>query len=246
MGCMDLEAYLVSNWRMRAFNTRWRCPICSIELQPANLCIDEYVQHILATTGPEIDKVLVALDGAWRSEASASASVDDVADAPPELQPNASDSSMADQVEVRLARPLCQFAQRLKQRLLARKRYSAVTKSSTGGGISRGVLRLYDNRFQKPAAKGRQAANPPHGRFQKPAARGGQVGLLPLGNLLQPTVRGGQITVAVPGSQPVKPLRGRFAAAARRAARISAMQSCGIAVDSDADEGVISDDADME
>ena len=31
--CFDLEAYLVSNYRTRAFNNRWRCPVCSLELR---------------------------------------------------------------------------------------------------------------------------------------------------------------------------------------------------------------------
>jgi len=71
MQCFDLCAYLVSNFRMHAFNSRWRCPVCSLDLRPADLCIDTYVENILAATAKTLAmEVFVTADGSWRHAAA--------------------------------------------------------------------------------------------------------------------------------------------------------------------------------
>ena len=67
-----MEAYLISNYRMKAFNSRWRCPTCSFELRPArcvqakradcptrrprDLIVDSFVQTLLAQTAEETEE----------------------------------------------------------------------------------------------------------------------------------------------------------------------------------------------
>lgn len=66
--CFDLEAYLVSNYRMRAFNSRWRCPLCSLELRPSDLVIDAFVEEVLeATAADGVLEVFVSTLGSWRA-----------------------------------------------------------------------------------------------------------------------------------------------------------------------------------
>ncbi|CAE7869176.1 pli1, partial [Symbiodinium necroappetens] len=64
--CLDLDAYLISNYRMKAFNSRWRCPTCSFELRPRDLIVDSFVQMLLDQTAEETEEVLVLPDGSWR------------------------------------------------------------------------------------------------------------------------------------------------------------------------------------
>lgn len=64
--CFDLDAYLLSNHRTKAFNSRWRCPICSLSLMPQDLRVDSFVLSLLAATAPTADEVLLAPDGSWR------------------------------------------------------------------------------------------------------------------------------------------------------------------------------------
>ncbi|CAK0795436.1 unnamed protein product, partial [Prorocentrum cordatum] len=54
--CMDLDAYLVANVRTRAFNSRWRCPLCSLGLRAADLCIDTFVEGVLAATADGVEE----------------------------------------------------------------------------------------------------------------------------------------------------------------------------------------------
>eukprot|EP00927_Polykrikos_kofoidii_P040178 TRINITY_DN34392_c0_g1_i1.p1 TRINITY_DN34392_c0_g1~~TRINITY_DN34392_c0_g1_i1.p1 ORF type:complete len:526 (-),score=69.42 TRINITY_DN34392_c0_g1_i1:93-1577(-) len=65
--CFGLEAYLVSNRQMRAFNNRWVCPICSLVLRPGDLRRDAHVDRVLVATPEEVDEVIVAADGTWRA-----------------------------------------------------------------------------------------------------------------------------------------------------------------------------------
>lgn len=64
--CLDLDAFLVANYRMKAFNSRWRCPLCNLELRPQDVCIDAFVQEVLAATPSSVDEVLVTQCGSWR------------------------------------------------------------------------------------------------------------------------------------------------------------------------------------
>jgi len=74
--CLDLDAYLVSNFRTKAFNSRWRCPICSLELRLEDLCIDSFVESVLSATDAVVADVWVAPDGSWRVDESLSSSAD--------------------------------------------------------------------------------------------------------------------------------------------------------------------------
>eukprot|EP00971_Amphidinium_carterae_P333091 6467596-Amphidinium_carterae.1 len=62
----DLQAYLRSNEQMRAFNQRWVCPICSLNLRPSDLIHDGFVQDVLTRAAPDVDEVTLAADGTWR------------------------------------------------------------------------------------------------------------------------------------------------------------------------------------
>eukprot|EP00929_Paragymnodinium_shiwhaense_P087307 TRINITY_DN47531_c0_g1_i1.p1 TRINITY_DN47531_c0_g1~~TRINITY_DN47531_c0_g1_i1.p1 ORF type:complete len:538 (+),score=104.56 TRINITY_DN47531_c0_g1_i1:98-1711(+) len=64
--CFSLEAYLRMNSQMAAFNNRWQCPICSLVLRPADLCVDDYVANALSSTPSDVDEVVVDADGSWR------------------------------------------------------------------------------------------------------------------------------------------------------------------------------------
>lgn len=64
--CFGLWAYFKSNHGMSAFNKRWTCPVCGDSLRPKDLCIDGYVEGILAATRElDADEVTVAPDGSW-------------------------------------------------------------------------------------------------------------------------------------------------------------------------------------
>eukprot|EP00913_Durusdinium_trenchii_P022511 g21146.t1 len=64
--CIDLDAYLISNFRTKAFNSRWRCPLCSFEIRPKDLRIDTFVQMLLKETEADVEEVLLFPDGSWQ------------------------------------------------------------------------------------------------------------------------------------------------------------------------------------
>lgn len=64
--CFSLDAYLQSNRQMRAFNNRWRCPVCTLILRPDDLTLDPYVDEVLASTAADVDEVVVGADGSWK------------------------------------------------------------------------------------------------------------------------------------------------------------------------------------
>mmetsp|Transcript_46678 Transcript_46678/g.111001 ORF Transcript_46678/g.111001 Transcript_46678/m.111001 type:complete len:484 (-) Transcript_46678:98-1549(-) len=63
--CFDLEAYLIANYKTRAFNSRWRCPICSYELRPNTLRIDAYIEEMLSNTHATVEEVVLHADGSY-------------------------------------------------------------------------------------------------------------------------------------------------------------------------------------
>eukprot|EP00928_Gymnodinium_smaydae_P036971 TRINITY_DN25742_c0_g6_i1.p1 TRINITY_DN25742_c0_g6~~TRINITY_DN25742_c0_g6_i1.p1 ORF type:complete len:457 (-),score=57.16 TRINITY_DN25742_c0_g6_i1:20-1390(-) len=66
--CFDLAAYCRSSRGMSAFNKRWSCPVCGDQLRPEDLCIDAYVERVLAETDgfvEPVEAVAVSLDGSW-------------------------------------------------------------------------------------------------------------------------------------------------------------------------------------
>merc|ERR1712203_656796 len=60
--CFGLRAYCHSNSMMRAFNNRWRCPVCSVVLRPRDLCIDTHVMRIITETSADAEEVLMLPD----------------------------------------------------------------------------------------------------------------------------------------------------------------------------------------
>lgn len=64
--CFSLEAYIISNQQIRAFNNRWVCPVCSLVLRPSDLLRDEYVARVLRETAEDVEEVAMNLDGTWR------------------------------------------------------------------------------------------------------------------------------------------------------------------------------------
>jgi hypothetical protein len=85
--CFSLSAYLFSNRKMRAFNNRWVCPLCSLTLRPRDLRLDTYIKHILAKSAPEAEEVTMLLDGSWTGAASEAAS-------PPQVAPTSGEAGM--------------------------------------------------------------------------------------------------------------------------------------------------------
>jgi len=63
--CFGLWAYCKTNFSMSAFNNRWACPVCGKRLRPSELCVDSFMERILAETPESIESVTLALDGSW-------------------------------------------------------------------------------------------------------------------------------------------------------------------------------------
>lgn len=72
--CFGLEAYLMINQQMRAFNNRWVCPVCTLVLRPPDLVVDSYVMQIMAGCPEDVEEVVLAPDGSWNAPASSSSS----------------------------------------------------------------------------------------------------------------------------------------------------------------------------
>lgn len=64
--CFGLDAYLAINRQMRAFNSRWCCPVCARVVRPADLCDDPYVARVAGDAKRGVADVEVARDGGWR------------------------------------------------------------------------------------------------------------------------------------------------------------------------------------
>jgi hypothetical protein len=67
MQCFDLEFFLITQFRTKAFNNRWRCPLCGLDSRPSDLHIDAFVQSILEATDEAIGEVVVTAEGFWRA-----------------------------------------------------------------------------------------------------------------------------------------------------------------------------------
>jgi len=64
--CFDLKAYLTSNSKMAAFNRRWRCPVCDIELKPPkDLFVDTYLLQILGKTEADDEEIKFDSSAEW-------------------------------------------------------------------------------------------------------------------------------------------------------------------------------------
>lgn len=71
--CFDLMAFLESNQQMKAINNRWSCPVCSLILKPTDLCVDLYIEDVLAKTGKHDVEVVFDKQGKWKVLPSACA-----------------------------------------------------------------------------------------------------------------------------------------------------------------------------
>jgi len=104
--CFDLEAYLVSNQRIAAFNKRWRCPVCDLNVKPPNdLIIDAYHLKILAETGERDEEVAFDNAGVWTvtytadSPAEPSSDEEFLSTAPPQSSPQGSHQGNSEQLD---------------------------------------------------------------------------------------------------------------------------------------------------
>lgn len=81
--CFSLEAFLVSNSKMSAFNNRWVCPICSLVLRPIDLRVDAFVETIAKDTSAsgDADEVAITADGTWTCSSPCNARPSDAASA---------------------------------------------------------------------------------------------------------------------------------------------------------------------
>uniref|UniRef100_A0A8C9GRH3 SP-RING-type domain-containing protein n=1 Tax=Piliocolobus tephrosceles TaxID=591936 RepID=A0A8C9GRH3_9PRIM len=46
--CFDLKSFIDVTKKTKAFNNRWKCPICSLVLRPKDLVIDTFITYILS------------------------------------------------------------------------------------------------------------------------------------------------------------------------------------------------------
>jgi len=79
--CFDLEAYLVANLRMAAFNKRWHCPVCDLVIKPpGDLFIDTFAVQILSGTGDCDEEVAFDSTCGWTVSAVAASPASDSED----------------------------------------------------------------------------------------------------------------------------------------------------------------------
>ncbi|KAF1981803.1 hypothetical protein K402DRAFT_220163 [Aulographum hederae CBS 113979] len=64
--CFDAESFL----QLQEQAPTWTCPICNKGVTFDNLCVDQYVEEILAATPRSIDQVTIEPDGKWSSNSS--------------------------------------------------------------------------------------------------------------------------------------------------------------------------------
>lgn len=69
--CFDLQTYLSTNYRIAAFNRRWRCPVCDVELKPTDLFIDTYLLQVQEQAGIDSEEVAFDSLGEWTVTARA-------------------------------------------------------------------------------------------------------------------------------------------------------------------------------
>ncbi|KOB86370.1 hypothetical protein PFDG_02121 [Plasmodium falciparum Dd2] len=55
--CFDLKSFIDVTKKTKAFNNRWKCPICSFYLRPKNLVIDTFITYILSQVPKDIKEI---------------------------------------------------------------------------------------------------------------------------------------------------------------------------------------------
>ncbi|SCP04898.1 E3 SUMO-protein ligase PIAS, putative [Plasmodium ovale] len=61
--CFDLKSYIDVTKKTKAFNNRWKCPICSLFLRPKDLVIDTFITYILSQVPKDIKEVSLNKSG---------------------------------------------------------------------------------------------------------------------------------------------------------------------------------------
>ncbi|SCN61477.1 E3 SUMO-protein ligase PIAS, putative [Plasmodium chabaudi chabaudi] len=55
--CFDLKSFIDITKKTKAFNNRWKCPVCSFFLRPRHLVIDTFITYILSQVPKDIKEV---------------------------------------------------------------------------------------------------------------------------------------------------------------------------------------------
>ncbi|WBY58802.1 E3 SUMO-protein ligase PIAS [Plasmodium yoelii yoelii] len=55
--CFDLKSFIDITKKTKAFNNRWKCPVCSFFLRPKHLVIDTFITYILSQVPKDIKEV---------------------------------------------------------------------------------------------------------------------------------------------------------------------------------------------
>eukprot|EP00366_Plasmodium_knowlesi_P003786 XP_002261283.1 MIZ zinc finger protein, putative [Plasmodium knowlesi strain H] len=61
--CFDLKSFIDVTKKTKAFNNRWKCPICSLFLRPKDLIVDMFITYILTQVPKDIKEVELSKTG---------------------------------------------------------------------------------------------------------------------------------------------------------------------------------------
>ncbi|SCO93003.1 E3 SUMO-protein ligase PIAS, putative [Plasmodium malariae] len=61
--CFDLKSFIDVTKKTKAFNNRWKCPVCSLFLRPKDLVIDTFITYILSQVPKDIKEVELSKSG---------------------------------------------------------------------------------------------------------------------------------------------------------------------------------------
>ncbi|EUD68695.1 hypothetical protein C922_01095 [Plasmodium inui San Antonio 1] len=61
--CFDLKSFIDVTKKTKAFNNRWKCPICSLFLRPKDLIVDMFITYILTQVPKDIKEVELSRNG---------------------------------------------------------------------------------------------------------------------------------------------------------------------------------------
>ncbi|ANQ09254.1 Uncharacterized protein PCOAH_00032870 [Plasmodium coatneyi] len=61
--CFDLKSFIDVTKKTKAFNNRWKCPICSLFLRPKDLIVDMFITYILTQVPKDIKEVELSKSG---------------------------------------------------------------------------------------------------------------------------------------------------------------------------------------
>uniref|UniRef100_A0A8C9HGE6 GATA zinc finger domain-containing protein 14-like n=1 Tax=Piliocolobus tephrosceles TaxID=591936 RepID=A0A8C9HGE6_9PRIM len=61
--CFDLKSFIDVTKKTKAFNNRWKCPICSLVLRPKDLVVDTFITYVLSEVPQNIKEVELNKNG---------------------------------------------------------------------------------------------------------------------------------------------------------------------------------------